>query len=64
VWLPTTAAVTPWIRCEAVTGTHASAPPQHGYVALFEDWERVSAGGPGPFVTHEVLLRPDGTLVH
>jgi hypothetical protein len=64
VWLPTTAAVTPWIRCEAVTGTHASAPPQHGYVALPEDWERVSAGGPGPFVTHEVLLRPDGTLVH
>jgi hypothetical protein len=47
-----------------VTGTRAPAPPAHGYVALPEDWERVSAGGPGPFVTHEVLLRPDGTLVH
>jgi hypothetical protein len=46
-----------------VTGTHAPAPAS-GYVALPEGWERVSAGGPGPFVTHEVLQRPDGTLVH
>lgn len=34
-----------------------------GYVELPEGWERVSAGGPGPFVTSEVLRRPDGTLV-
>ena len=38
--------------------------PRRGYVELPEGWERVSAGGPGPFVTHEVLRRPDGTLVH
>jgi YrhK-like protein len=37
--------------------------PAHGYVALPDGWERVSAGGPGPFVTHELLRRPDGTLV-
>jgi YrhK-like protein len=47
-----------------VTGTRAPAAPAHGYVELPEGWERVSAGGPGPFVTNEVLLRPDGTLVH
>jgi YrhK-like protein len=49
-----------------VTGTRAPAPPEaaHGYVALPEGWERVSAGGPGPFVTREVLRRPDGALVH
>ena len=34
-----------------------------GYVELPEGWERVSADGPGPFVTSEVLRRPDGTLV-
>jgi hypothetical protein len=34
-----------------------------GYVELPEDWERVRAEGPGPFVTREVLRRPDGTLV-
>jgi hypothetical protein len=34
-----------------------------GYVELPEGWERVSAGGPGPFVTTELLRRPDGTLV-
>jgi hypothetical protein len=28
-----------------------------------EGWERVSAEGPGPFVTTELLRRPDGTLV-
>jgi hypothetical protein len=37
--------------------------PRRGYVELPEGWERVSAGGPGAFVTHEVLRRPDGTLV-
>lgn len=47
-----------------MTGTRAPAPPEHGYVALPEGWERVSAGGPGPFVTHEVLRRPDGTHEH
>jgi hypothetical protein len=49
-----------------VTGTRAPAAPTtaHGYVALPEGWERVSADGPGPFVTREVLRRPDGTLVH
>jgi hypothetical protein len=47
-----------------VTGTRAPAAPASGYVALPEGWERLSARGPGPFVTHEVLLRPDGTLVH
>jgi hypothetical protein len=34
-----------------------------GYLALPEGWERVSADGPGPFVTTEVFRRPDGTLV-
>jgi hypothetical protein len=49
-----------------VTGARAPAAPTpaHGYVALPEGWERVSADGPGPFVTHEVLRRRDGTLVH
>ena len=35
-----------------------------GYLELPEGWERVSADGPGPFVTSEVLRRPDGTEVH
>jgi hypothetical protein len=35
----------------------------HGYVELPEGWERVSADGPGPFVTSEVFRRPDGTEV-
>jgi hypothetical protein len=43
--------------------TATRAAPPHGYVALPDGWERVSAGGPGPFVTHELLRRPDGTLV-
>jgi hypothetical protein len=34
-----------------------------GYVEVPEGWERVSADGPGPFVTSELLRRPDGTLV-
>jgi hypothetical protein len=34
-----------------------------GYVEIPEGWERVSADGPGPFVTSEVLRRPDGTEV-
>jgi hypothetical protein len=34
-----------------------------GYLELPEGWERVSTEGPGPFVTSEVLRRPDGTLV-
>ena len=32
------------------------------YVDLPAGWERVSADGPGPFVTSETLRRPDGTL--
>ncbi len=36
--------------------------PKRGYVELPEGWERVSADGPGPFVTSETLRRPDGTL--
>ncbi len=35
-----------------------------GYLKLAEGWELVSAEGPGPFVTREVLRRPDGTEVH
>jgi hypothetical protein len=34
-----------------------------GYVELPEGWERVGADGPGPFVTSEVLRRPDGKRV-
>jgi YrhK-like protein len=34
-----------------------------GYVKLPEGWERVSAEGPGPFVTRELFRTPDGTLV-
>lgn len=32
-----------------------------GYVDIPEGWERVSAEGPGPFVTSEVFRRSDGT---
>jgi hypothetical protein len=35
----------------------------HGYLELPDGWERVSADGPGPFVTGEVLRDPDGVLV-
>jgi hypothetical protein len=34
-----------------------------GYVALPDGWERVSAEGPGPFVTTEVFRNPEGELV-
>jgi hypothetical protein len=34
-----------------------------GYIDLPEGWERVSSEGPGPFVTAELLRRPDGRLV-
>src|SRR5450755_2415727 len=34
-----------------------------GYLEVPEGWERVSADGPGPFVTSEVLRGPDGTEV-
>jgi hypothetical protein len=34
-----------------------------GYLELPPGWERVSADGPGPFVTSEVLRKPDGTEV-
>ena len=32
-----------------------------GYVDLPDGWTRVSASGPGPFVTNEVLRAPDGS---
>jgi YrhK-like protein len=35
-----------------------------GYVEVPKGWKRVSSEGPGPFSTHEVLARPDGTEVH
>jgi len=34
-----------------------------GYLGVPAGWERVSTDGPGPFVTSEVLRRPDGTEV-
>ncbi len=34
-----------------------------GYLQLPDGWKRVSSAGPGPFVTSEVLRRPDGTEV-
>jgi hypothetical protein len=34
-----------------------------GYVQLPEGWERLSADGPGPFVTSEVFRGPDGAEV-
>lgn len=34
-----------------------------GYLRLREGWKRISTEGPGPFVTSEVLRRPDGTVV-
>jgi YrhK-like protein len=34
-----------------------------GYLAVPDGWERVSADGPGPFVTSELLRGPDGTEV-
>lgn len=34
-----------------------------GYVEVPEGWKRVSADGPGPFVTTEVFRKPDGTEV-
>jgi hypothetical protein len=36
---------------------------RRGYLELPKGWERVSTDGPGPFVTSEVLRRPDGTEV-
>ena len=45
-------------------GTRAAAAHEPGgYLEIPEGWERVSADGPGPFVTSEVLRRPDGTEV-
>ena len=41
--------------------TDTTAP---GATELPEGWQRISADGPGPFVTREVLRRPDGRLVH
>jgi hypothetical protein len=38
-------------------------PPMTGYIRVPEGWELVAADGPGPFVTREVLRRPDGTEV-
>jgi hypothetical protein len=42
-----------------------SAPPgkRHSYVGLPAGWERVSASGPGPFVTREDVRTADGTLL-
>lgn len=34
-----------------------------GYLQIPPGWERISTDGPGPFVTSELLRRPDGTLV-
>jgi hypothetical protein len=34
-----------------------------GYLELPQGWERVTAEGPGPFVTSEALRQPDGTEV-
>jgi hypothetical protein len=52
-------------RALSLTGAGGpdSVPSVAGYVELPEGWERVSAQGPGPFVTSEVLRRPDGTEV-
>jgi hypothetical protein len=47
----------------ALTGERAEPGARHGYVDLPPGWSRVSADGPGPFVTSEVLRRPDGKLV-
>jgi hypothetical protein len=33
------------------------------YLQLPAGWQRISTDGPGPFVTSELLRRPDGTLV-
>jgi YrhK-like protein len=41
----------------------ASPGKRHSYVELPAGWERVSASGPGPFVTREELRSPDGRLV-
>lgn len=35
-----------------------------GYVELPKGWQRISAEGPGPFITREVLKMPDGHLLH
>jgi len=40
-----------------------SARRGSSYVELPAGWERVAGEGPGPFVTTEVLRRPDGKLV-
>ncbi len=41
----------------------SEAAPGSSYLDLPDGWERVATEGPGPFVTSEVLRRPDGTLV-
>ena len=43
-------------------GRHAHTQ-RHGYIDLPEGWQRVGAEGAGPFVSAEVLRRPDGTLM-
>jgi hypothetical protein len=44
-------------------GRFAMSVPGDGYIALPDGWERVSADGPGPFVTAEVFRDPAGGLV-
>lgn len=46
-----------------MTDQPAGGDGRRGYVELPPGWERVSADGPGPFVTRELLRRPDGRLV-
>jgi hypothetical protein len=41
----------------------ASRGNRHSYVDLPAGWARVSASGPGPFITREELRSEDGTLV-
>src|SRR3954454_22608151 len=35
----------------------------HSYVELPAGWRRASSSGPGPFVTREELVAPDGRVV-
>ncbi len=50
-------------RCSQATRHLRQGVSVSGYLDVPEGWERVSVEGPGPFVTSEVLRRPDGTEV-
>lgn len=52
-------------RATTSDSSHAAAtgPPRSSSLAVPGGWTSVTAAGPGPFVTRETFLRPDGAVV-